>query len=296
MRHELSWDLIASARAVLETGSLSAAARALNVTQPTIRRHIDELEQVLGVALFTRSPTGLVPTSAAQDIAPYAEDIHALVAAMVRSASAERDSISGTIRLSSSEIMASEVLPALLAPFLERHTGVEIELIASNRAENLLRREADIAVRMARPAQEGLVARKVAATALGLFAATSYIERRGAPRDFASLIADHEMVGEDRGRTIINALAQITPDARTIRFRYRSDSDVAQMAAIRGGIGIGVCQRAIAAEDPRLCPVLPEIESMLDIWLVTHADLREQRRIRALMDYLGPALAKFAAC
>ncbi|MFY8154363.1 MAG: LysR family transcriptional regulator, partial [Hyphomicrobiales bacterium] len=112
MSRPISWDLIASMRAVLETGSLSAAARSRGVTQPTIRRHVDEIEAALGVALFTRSPNGLIPTSAARDIAPYAQDIDALVAALVRTASAERDSIAGTVRLSCSEVMAAEVLPA----------------------------------------------------------------------------------------------------------------------------------------------------------------------------------------
>jgi DNA-binding transcriptional LysR family regulator len=294
MSHPISWDLIASARAVLETGSLSAAARGLGVTQPTIRRHIDELEKALGATLFSRSPTGLIPTSTAHAIAPYAEDIHALIAALVRSASAERESIGGTIRLSCSEIMASEVLPVLLAPFLVAHPGVEIELVASNRTENLLRREADVAVRMVRPVQEGLVARKVATIPLGLFAAASYIEWRGAPTDLASLIADHEMVGEDQGTTITDAIAQLTPEASAIRFRYRSDSDVAQLAAIRAGIGIGVCQHPLARADARLRQVLPEITTMLDVWVVTHQDLREQRRIRALLDHLGTALAQFA--
>jgi DNA-binding transcriptional LysR family regulator len=295
MSRLISWDLVASARAVLETGSLSAAARVMNVTQPTVRRHIDELEQVLGVALFTRSPTGLVPTNAAHEIAPYAKDIHALVAALVRSASAERDSIGGTIRLSCSEIMASEALPLLLAPFLTSNPGVEIELIASNRTENLLRRDADIAVRMVQPTQDGLVARKVAAISLGLFASQTYIERRGVPTDLQSLIADHEMVGEDHGTTITDALARISAEAYAIRFRYRSDSDTAQLAAIRAGIGIGVCQYPLARADPRLHAVLPEITISLDVWLVTHQDLRAQSRIRALMDHLGKALAQFAA-
>lgn len=295
MKQTVSWDLIASARAVLEGGSLSAAARALGVTQPTIRRHVDALELALGVTLFTRSPTGLVPTAAAREIAPYARDIDSLVAALVRSASAGQDSVAGTIRISCSETMASEVLPVLLAPFLAVHPQVTVEVVASSRQENMLRRDADLAVRMVRPSQEGLVARKVALVTLGLFASMAYVARKGAPRDVQSLVADHEMVGEDRGTAIIDALGRLTDEAGRMRFRYRSDSEAAQLAAIRAGIGIGVCQRPLGRADPVLQQVLPDVTVGLDIWLVTHADLRGQRRIRALIEHLAGALAAFAA-
>lgn len=294
MNRHLSWDLIASAGAVFQTGSLSAAARSLGVTQPTIRRHLDELEAALGVTLFTRSPTGLLPTDAANDIAPYAQDIQSLVTAMVRIASAERSSVSGTIRVSCSEIMGNEVLPILLAPFLERHPAIQIELIASNRTDDLLRRDADVAVRMVRPVQTGLVGKKVARLQLGLFASAAYLDRRGSPETLADLITDHVMIGEDRGTTMVEALGRLAPDAQSIEFQYRSDSDCAQLAAIRAGIGIGICQVPLARADLRLRRVLPHIATSLDVWLVTHEDLRDQIRIRALLDHLAVAIAAFA--
>jgi DNA-binding transcriptional LysR family regulator len=290
----LSWDLIASVLAVLETGSLSAAARSLGVTQPTIRRHLDELEADLGVSLFTRSPTGLIPTKAARDISPYAHDIHGLVAALVRCASADRDIMSGTIRVSCSEIMGNEILPFLVAPFLEMYPALTIELIASNRIENLLRRDADLAVRMVRPVQEGLVGRKVTQIPLGLYASRAYLDRCGTPLDLADLIANHRMIGEDRGTSIIDALSALSPDAVLIDFSYRSDSDSAQLAAIRASIGIGVCQVPIAHDDPRLHRILTDIESSLEVWLVTHEDLRDQHRVRTILDHLGSVLPIFA--
>jgi DNA-binding transcriptional LysR family regulator len=295
MSMRVSWDLIASVRAVLEHGSLSAAARSLGVTQPTIRRHIDEIEQALGVPLFTRSPSGLVPTAAARDIEPYARDIEALVAVLLRSASAERDSVSGTIRLACSEIMGSEVLPFLLAPLLADHPRLQIELIASNRNENILRRDADVAVRMVRPDQGGLVARNVGPVPLGLFAAVSYLARKQAPLDMQSLISGHDLIGEDRGTAMADAFGAMANTAQSITFRYRSDSDVAQLAAIRAGLGIGVCQLPLGRSDPRLRQVLPEVTTVMDMWLVTHEDLRHQRRIRALLDHLTGALKQYAA-
>lgn len=294
MNHRLSWDLIASVRAILETGSLSAAARTIGVTQPTIRRHLDDLETTLGVTLFTRSPTGLIATDAARAIAPYAHDMHALVSALVRCVSAERDRIAGTIRVSCSEIMGNEVLPFLLAPFLASNPDLAVELVASNRIDNVLRRDSDVAVRMVRPVQDGLVGRKVGQVGLGLYAASSYLDRCGMPRDFGGLVSSHAMVGEDQGTTIIDALAQMSPDAHALKFKYRSDSDCAQLAAIRAGVGVGVCQVRLAQTDARLQRVLPAIESTLDVWLVTHEDLRDQRRIRALLDHLAVALARYA--
>jgi DNA-binding transcriptional LysR family regulator len=294
MSKRISWDLIASLRAVMETGSLSAAARALDVTQPTIRRHIDELEAGLGVVLFARTPTGLTPTQAARAIAPYAQDMDALAAAMVRSAVSERDSVGGTLRMSCSEIMASEVLPFLLAPVLEAHPELEIELVASNLTDNLLRRDADLAVRMVRPEQDALVARKVGAIPIGLYAATSYVERKGAPATIADLIADHDVIGEDRGTAIRDALTVLDPAASDMTIRYRSDSDAAQLAALRAGIGIGVCQTPLGDQDPRLRRVLPDVASGLEVWLVVHADLRDQRRVRVVFDHLAGALKGYA--
>jgi len=294
MSLRFSWDLIASARAVLETGSLSAAAKSLGVTQPTIRRHIDDLEAALGVALFTRSPTGLIPTDAARDIAPYAQDIHGLVSALVRGASADRDGVNGTIRVSCSEIMGNEVLPFLLAPFLANHPDLAIELVASNRTENLLRRDSDMAIRMVRPVQQGLVARKIAEVPLGLFAAQAYIERRGAPTDIADLMANHAMVGEDSGGTIVKALTAISPAAASIDFRYRTDSDSAQLSAIRAGIGIGICQTPLGLADAGLRPILPNIQTPLEVWLVIHENSRGQRRIQALMAHLAKAIPLYS--
>jgi DNA-binding transcriptional LysR family regulator len=295
MNHALDWNLIASVRAVLEHGSLSAAARSLGVTQPTIRRHVDEIERSLGVALFTRSPSGLIPTEAARNMEPYAQDIHALVAALTRSVSDERDTVSGTIRLSCSEIMGGEVLPFLLAPFLAEHPRLQIELIASNRNENLLRRDADVAVRMVRPVQGGLVASNVAALQVGLFASASYQARKGAPTDLEGLLADHDLIGEDQGTSMAEAFAAATSNVRSIVFRYRTDSDIAQLAAIRAGLGIGVCQLPLGRSDPRLRQILPDFTSELPVWLVCHEDLRHQLRVRALLDYLTMALKKYAA-
>src|SRR5207249_934650 len=154
------WDLYQSFLAVMTTGSLSGAARQLVIAQPTVGRHIEALEQALGgIALFTRSPGGLRPTETALALEPHARAMAVAAEALVRTASGEAEAIRGAVRVTASEVMGAEVLPPILTSFHEANPDVQIELVLSNRAEDLLRRESDIAVRMVRPTQEALLAR-----------------------------------------------------------------------------------------------------------------------------------------
>ena len=143
--HEPDWNLYRSFLAVVQEGSLSGAARALGLTQPTIARHIEALEQSIGLKLFVRSQQGLSPTEGALELRPYAESLAATTAAMMRAASGQGKAVRGTVRVSASEIMGAEVLPPTFATLRERHPHLEIELVLSNAVDNLLRREADIA-------------------------------------------------------------------------------------------------------------------------------------------------------
>src|SRR6185503_4856790 len=151
------WSLYRSFLAILQAGSLSAAARALGLTQPTLARHVAALEEAVGLTLFTRSQQGLAPTEAALELKPYAEQLAATTAAMLRAASGQGQGISGSVRVSASEIIGSQVLPAIFAGMRATHPALEIELVLSNAVENLLRRDADIAVRMVEPVHEALV-------------------------------------------------------------------------------------------------------------------------------------------
>src|SRR4051794_26573900 len=147
------WSLYRSFVAVLREGSLSGAARALCVSQPTLGRHIVELESALGISLFTRSPEGMIPTAAANALRPEAEALAAAADALYRAASGPLAENAGTVRITASEVIAAEVLPPILARLQADHPRIVVELAVSNRIEDLLRRDADIAVRMARPAQ-----------------------------------------------------------------------------------------------------------------------------------------------
>jgi DNA-binding transcriptional LysR family regulator len=156
--------------AVMQGGSLSAAARASNVAQPTVRRQIEELELALGTPLFTRSHSGLKPTIAAFDLLPYAETMAASAAAGLRSAASVGQQDSGTVRITSSEVVGSEVLPDIFRALQKKHPAICVELVATNNTEDLVRRDADIAIRMTRPKQSALIAKRVAIIEVGFFA------------------------------------------------------------------------------------------------------------------------------
>jgi DNA-binding transcriptional LysR family regulator len=165
---EPGWELYRSFLAVVREGSLSGAARRLAMTQPTLGRHVAQLEAALGIALFTRSPGGLAPTDAALALLPHAEAMEASAAAVVRAVSGAAGDQGGTVRITASEIVGAEVLPPILAAFREHHPGIALELALTNRTEDLLRRDADLAVRMAQPKQDALLARRIGRVPLGL--------------------------------------------------------------------------------------------------------------------------------
>jgi DNA-binding transcriptional LysR family regulator len=292
---ESGWEHYRSFLGVLREGSLSGAARTLGLTQPTLGRHIDALEEALGIKLFARSQHGLVPTHGALDLAPHAEAMEAAAQALVRAASGEAGEIRGAVRLTASEMVGAEVLPAILAGFREQHPQIALELALSNRNQDLSRRDADIAVRMVRPTQKMLIAKRVGTVQIGLYAHRRYLARHGTPRTIADL-ARHALIGFDRDASAFRSLGSSgLPVTRDI-FALRTDHDQAQLNALRTGFGIGGCQAGIAARERDLVPVLPrEIGFRLEMWLVMHEALRENRRVRLLYDHLDQALRGYAA-
>lgn len=284
------WSLYRSFLAVMQEGSLSGAARALGLTQPTIARHIAALEEALGFELFTRSQQGLAATDGALELRPYAESLAATTAAMVRVASGQGRTVKGTVRVSASEIMGAEVLPAIFAPLRERHRQLEIELVLSNAVDNLLRRDADIAVRMVEPAQEALVVKRVGRVTLGWHAHRRYLARAGVPRNLKSL-RDHSLIGFDRETPAIRSMLKRVPGFESIHFSFRTNSDIAQLTAIKAGIGIGICQVALGRRDPDLEHVLPAaFDLKLGVWIAMHENLRSTPRCRAVFDALAAGL------
>jgi DNA-binding transcriptional LysR family regulator len=292
---KLSWDVCQSFLAVLRDGNLSRAARALQLTQPTIGRHIEEIEHSLGVSLFVRSPQGLSPTDAAFDLRPHAEAMAAAADALLRTASGSAGDTTGTIRITAPEILGAEALPPILTEFRNQYPGIIIELALTHRTEDLLRREADIAVRMVRPTQNALVARKVGDVRFSLYAHRAYLDRYGAPETVEAL-SRHSLIGFDKGMVFIRPLLEANTPLVHEALSFRSDNALAQLAAIRAGFGIGGCPQAIARRDPNLVPVLANLYDVkVDLWVAMHEDERSNRRMRLMFDHLAAALKAFTS-
>jgi DNA-binding transcriptional LysR family regulator len=286
------WDLFQSLHAVLEAGSLSAAAKGRGLTQPTLGRHIETLEHRLGAPLFLRSPRGLQPTDLALELRPHLEEMAAAAQAAMRDASGAKDSVTGSIRITASQVIGAEVLPPILTAFRESHPGVIIELMLSNATEDLSRREADIAVRMTPPSQSALIAKKVGEIPLEFFAHPDYLARHGMPISLDEL-EEHPIIGFDSASRGIKEFPGINLSVSRERFTFRSDSDIAQLAAIRAGFGIGVCQPQLATRYG-LVRVLPNINIFsMGVWVVMHENLRASHRMRLMFDALVEGMTAY---
>lgn len=294
MSDRVNWDDQRAFLAVLEEGSLSGAARRLGIAQPTVRARVEALEYALSTVLFTRSVNGLVATEQARALACSARAMAKASDAFVRAASAPPGEIAGAVRLSVSEFVGMEVLPPMLLSLRAAHPGLVVEISLSNATADLLEQEVDIAVRMHPPRQEALMAKKIGTIPLGLFAHPDYLARQGAPASLDDLVA-HDFIGPDRARSDLQLAAALHPGLTRERFVVRTDSHPAQLALARAGLGIAVVQRPIGRADPRLRPVLPNLEiAALDTWIVTHEDLRSVPRVRAVFDHLVTEFNRFA--
>jgi DNA-binding transcriptional LysR family regulator len=292
MTSQPGWELYRSFLAVFHERSLSGAARSLALTQPTIGRHIDALEAALGMKLFTRSQAGLVATAGASALVTHAEAMAAAADALARAASGEDTEERGAVRVTASDMIGAEVLPAGLTSFREKHPRIAVELVLSNRTQDLLRREADIAVRMVKPTQAALISRKLGVLHLGLHAHPRYLKEHGTPVTLAQLTT-HALIGFDKLVPFDTLPKTDMPLSREL-FSFRSDSDIAQYAAMRAGYGIGACQNALGRRD-KLVPVMArEVQFELGMWLVMHKDLRSNRRVRLMFDHLAQYLRAYA--
>ncbi len=245
--------------------------------------------------MFTRSPQGLLPTETAAGLVPIAQAMESAAQAMERVASGTANAVAGVVRVTASDVVGAEVLPPILADFAQQHPDIAFELHLSNRTEDLLQRDADIAVRMVRPTQTGLVARQLGHAVIGFFAHQSYLRAKGRPRTLADL-ARLRLIGYDRNPVPAEVIAQAPLFGNRENFSLRTDSDLAHIAAIRAGYGVGACQIGIARRDPDLERVLPKAFALpLETWLVMHEDLRASPRVRTLFDHLGKGLKAYLA-
>ena len=292
MDTNIGWELYRSYLSVLQEGSLSAAARALGVAQPTLGRHIATLEKSLGLTLFTRSHLGLLPTEAALALKGFAEEMNSTAAAMKRAAESQGAGIKGTVRITASDVMGVEVLPPIVAQLQNEHPALKIELVLTNRVQDLLRREADIAVRMTPPKHELLIARRVGMVEVGFHAHQTYLNDHGTPNSLQDL-AQHVLIGFDEETPFVRTARKALPVWRRDAFTLRTDNDLAQLALIRSGAGIGICQVVLAKRDPRLVRVLPNLFAFsMETWLTMHEDLRHSPRCKIAFDALLAGLQR----
>lgn len=289
-RESFDWSLAKSFLAVLDAGSLMGAARHLRAQQPTLSRHIAELEAQLGVPLFERTGRGVTPTAAALAIADAARQMQDGAGALARSLAKSRDATTGTVRITTSQVAATWMLPPLLAQLQQAEPGIDVELVASNQLTNLLRREADIAVRMVRPQQGSLVARKLADIPIVAAAHESYLARAGKPRRPEDLLG-HRLIGYDRDETIVRGFAGMGLVLSRERFALRTDDQVAYGRLVAAGAGIGFVARYNIDHWPGVQMVLPQLQiPPLPCWLAVHREIRGNRLVRRVYDFLAEAI------
>ncbi len=289
MTTSIPWDLYRSFLHVLNAQSLSGAARSLGLTQPTVGRHISELETGLGLVLFTRSQTGLQPTDAALQLRVQLEEMQHAAAAIERSAHGH-NAVRGAVRISASDVVGVEILPPILAPLRTRYPELAIELVLSDAVQDLLGREVDIAVRMTQPQQDLLLAQRVGEVALGFYAHESYLAARGEPKTLTDL-ASHSLIGFDMETPFLRAAGTRLGGWKREGFAYRCDSNLAQMALVRAGAGIGVYQSGLADREKNLVRVLKkEMNMRMATWVTMHSDLRHSARCKTVFDALVSGL------
>ncbi len=290
MNRLFDWSLVRSFLAVLEKGSLLAASRDLQLSQPTIGRHVAELESQLGLVLFDRNGRGLLPTEAAYHLAESARIMQSGADQLARNVLGADHGASGTVRITASQPVSCYVLPPLLAQMRLSLPDVQVELVASNEVSNLLRREADIAVRMVQPEQASIIARRVGKVTLRACAHQDYLRRRGVPRQPSDLLA-HDLIGGDRNDDTLKGFAAQGLVVGREQFAFRADDLIVVWQAVRAGLGVGFVSEHLIRSDSAVIPVLPKLKiEPLPVWLAVHKEIRTSKRIRAVYDFLADAL------
>jgi DNA-binding transcriptional LysR family regulator len=284
------WALVKSFLAVFDAGSLMGAARRLGAQQPTLSRHIAELEAQLGAPLFERTGRGVTPTAVALAIAESARQMEAGADALQRRLAVQRDLSHGSVRITASQVVAAYLLPPVLAALQREEPGIRIELVASNQLSNLLRREADIAVRMLRPVQASLVARKLAEVPIVAAAHSSYLARAGTPQRPEDLV-QHRLIGYDRDDTIERGFASLGTPLPPEAFALRTDDQIAYGRLLAAGAGIGFVAAYNLRQWPGVVPLLPDLPiPPLPCWLAVHREIHASQVVRRTYDFLAQAI------
>jgi DNA-binding transcriptional LysR family regulator len=285
---QLDWSLLASFLAVLDEGSLLAAAKRKKMAQPTLGRHIEELEKQLGVSLFERTGRALVPTEIAFKLEVHVRAMEDASNLLLQEVSTQSTELRGTVRITTSQSVAVYLMPKLMNRMRDLLPEIQIELVSSNQIKNLLRREADIAIRMVRPTQGGLIAKKLCDIPIAAYANKSYLKKTGTPLTDNDLL-EHALIGYDQDTSIIRGFRDgygidVTPST----FAFRTDDHIAYFEAVKAGLGIGFIAVYQGEQSVGLTRVLPKLKlPSLPVWLVTHREIHGNPRIRKVFDFLA---------
>jgi DNA-binding transcriptional LysR family regulator len=280
------WNQVRAFLATAEEGSFSGAARALKTTQPTIGRQISELEETLGVTLFERSVRGPRPTDAGRDLLEHVRAMSDAATLLSMAATAHAEDVSGLVTVTATDLMSTQILPSLLSPLRESHPGIRVTIVAANDLQNLLQRDADIAIRHVRPEQPELIARHVGDFCAGLYATKTYLDRAGRPGT-PQEVTDHAFVGNPDPQNLIAPMHSLGIPLRPDNFVMSSDSGVVVWELLKADLGITVLPDALCEPDPDIERVMPDLPTFqFPIWLVSHRELQTSKRIRIVFDLL----------
>lgn len=286
------WNRARAFLVTAEEGSFSAAARALGMAQPTLGRQVDGLEEELGVTLFDRVGRRLVLTPSGVELLDHVRTMGDAASRVSLTTSGRSEALEGSICISASEVTSAYVLPPIIQGLREAHPGIEIELVATNAASDLRRREADIAIRNFRPDHPDLVAKKVKDVAARLYATRGYLERIGRPKE-AEDLSRAEFVGFDHGPLLMNGLNALGLRLTPKNFPVITPNHLVQWALVKQGAVIGVMTETVGEPEPLVEQALPELDPFVTpVWLTAHRELKSSRRVRTVFEFLAEALAQ----
>ncbi|TDP73096.1 LysR family transcriptional regulator [Roseateles toxinivorans] len=288
---KVDWNQLRAFLETAETGSLSAAARKLGLTQPTLSRQVAAIEQRMGVTLFERVGKAMVLSPTGIELLEHARAMGAAAEALGLAATGRSQAIEGVVSVSATDVVAAHLLPPLVRQLREQEPGIAIEVISSNALSDLLRREADIAIRHVKPEQPDLIAQLIREASAGFYASEDWVKAHGHPRS-AEDAAHLPFVGSDRSGQFLGYLRQHGLPLSEANFSCYCDHSVPHLALMQQGMGIGAMMDEIARDTPGLVRVLDDVPPVrFPIWLVTHRELRTSRRIRVVFEALALGLA-----
>jgi len=286
------WNRARAFLVTAEEGSLSAAARALKMTQPTLGRQVTALEKELGITLFERVGRGLQLTQSGLDLVEHVRAMGDAANRLSLTASGQSTSIDGSICITATEVMAAFGLPPIIQELRRMEPGIEVEIIASNSTSDLKRREADIALRAFRPTQPDLIAKRLGDVRAHLYASPHYLQQLGnpsSPDDFENA----EFVGFDRTDRLIAALNEGGFNLAPRNFPIITENHLVQWELVKQGVCIGVMLEEVGDAEPLVERVLPAIKPFVgELWLVAHRELKTSRRVRMVFDFLAAKLSQ----